>query len=146
MSIVVSTAKEVMEIFEYKLANQAFRYLPPLLNDRYKIAVTGRMIPGDVGRTYVKLLADAEREQTEVLIVGEVKTKLETKHFDQLRRKVKRVTESYEKLNGREIVPMIVVLHAPEPELRRAARRGVIVVQSWEWSDYMPKDERALWT
>jgi hypothetical protein len=125
--------EDVIDMFICRLANEAYRYLPALLKDRYKITVIGRMFRRDVGRMFVNLLGDAEREGTKALIVGEVGSKLEAKHFARLKRRVKRVAQLYEDLNGREIIPMIVAHHAPDPELRRAERQGVIVVQSWEW-------------
>ncbi len=134
------TPEDVVDMFVCRLANEAYRYLPALLEDKYKITVIGQMFRRDVGRMFVDLLADAERGGTKALIVGEVGSKLEAKHFARLKRRVKRVAELYEDLNGREIIPMIVALHAPVSELRRAERKGVIVVQSWEWYDYVPEE------
>ncbi len=136
--------EDIIDMIGYRLANESYRCLPALLEDKYKISVIGRMFRRDVGRVYVDLLADAERGETKALIVGVVKPELEAKHFAQLKLRVKRVAELYERLNGREIIPMMVAFRASEPELRRAERRGVIVVQSREWHGYAPKGGEKL--
>lgn len=121
---------------EYQLGLEARDRLPPLLEDKYGITDVNHYVQWPFGRTTIEMFAFARRGGSDVLIVGSMKMNLEAKHFDQLKRWVKVVGERYGQLNGREIVPLIVVNSAPESELRRAARRGVIIVQSHEWLGY----------
>ncbi len=121
---------------EYQLGLEARDRLPPLLEDRYGITDVNHYVRWPFGRTTIEMFAFAKRGGRDVLIVGSMKMNLEAKHFDQLKRWVKVVEERYSQLSGREIVPLIVVHSAPERELKRAARRGVIVVQSHEWLAY----------
>jgi hypothetical protein len=51
----------------------------------------------------------------------------------QLLRKAEVVKANYKKRNGHEIVPVMIVHRAREKEIRNAKKKGVIVVQSFEY-------------
>ncbi|MGH9840314.1 MAG: hypothetical protein ACREEM_16150 [Blastocatellia bacterium] len=121
---------------EYQLGLEAYDRLPPLLEDKYGMTDVNPYFRWQFGRTMIDLFVFARRGGKDVLVIGNVKMNLEAWHFDQLKRWVKVVEERYRQLNGREIIPLIVVASAPETEMRLAARRGVIVVQNHEWLAY----------
>ena len=117
----------------YMLENEAYRNLPELLADKYKINISSRIIRKYIGAEEINFLAEGKRGKTPVLIVGEAKSRLAAHNFTELKRKIKEVEKHYPAASGREIVPMMVVHSAREKELQRAEREGVIIVQSFEW-------------
>jgi hypothetical protein len=119
--------------FGYMLENEAYRHLPKFLADKHKINVSSKMIRQQVGDEEINVLAEGRRGKTPVLIVGEAKSRLAAQDLGQLKKKVKEVKKHYPAATGREIVPVMVVHFAREKELEKAARQGVIVVQSFEW-------------
>lgn len=115
------------------LENEAYRNLPGFLERKYDITITNRMIREYVGGEEIDIMAEGKRGETGVLIVAESKNTLAAEDLTLLKRKVEAVKTHYEKLNGREIVPVMVVHRAREKEIKRANNDGVIVVRSYEW-------------
>ncbi|MGH9840315.1 MAG: hypothetical protein ACREEM_16155 [Blastocatellia bacterium] len=115
------------------LENEAYRNLPGFLERKHDITVTNRMIREYVDGEEIDILAEGKRGETEVLIVAESKNTLAAEDLALLKRKVEAVKTHYEKLNGREIVPLMVVHRARDKEIQRANNEGVIVVRSYEW-------------
>ncbi len=115
------------------LENEAYRNLPAFPEREHNLTVTKRMIRHQIGGEEIDFLAEAKRGKTPVLIVGESKTTLAAHDVTQLQRKVEAVKAHYKKRNGHEIVPLMIVHHAREKEIRNAKKKGVIVVQSFEW-------------
>ncbi len=127
------TVGSLTETMGLSLENEAYRYLPAYLEREHDITVTKRMIRHDVGGEEIDFLAEGKRGETKVLVVGESKTTLAAKHLTQLKDKVEAVKKHYKRLNGREIVPLMVVHRARDREVARAKRDGVLVAQSYEW-------------
>jgi len=115
------------------LENEAYRNLPAFLERKHGITITNRLIREYVDGEEIDILAEGKRGETEVLIVAESKNTLAAEDLTLLKRKVEAVKTHYQKLNGREIVPLMVVHRAREKEIKRANNEGVIVVQSFEW-------------
>ncbi len=115
------------------LENEAYRHLPGLLERKHNITVTSRMIRQYVDGEEIDLMAEGRRGETEVLIVVESKTTLAAEDLTRLKEKVEAIKAHYEKLDGREVVAVMVAHHAREKEISRASREGVIVVQTFEW-------------
>jgi hypothetical protein len=121
------------ETVALSLENEAYRYLPAFLEREHGIAITKRMIRQQMNGEEIDFLAEGKRGETKVLVVGESKTTLAAKHLTQLKEKVEAVKKHYKKLNGREIVPLMIVHRARDREVARAKRDGVLVAQSYEW-------------
>jgi len=121
--------------FGYALENEAYRALPPLLRDRYRIELTRRFIRTYIGDHEINLLAEGRQNGEPVLLVGEVKSQLGTRDFEQLRRSVEvvRQAQAAGELPNYRIVPLFVAHVARPPALKRAEAEGIIVVQSFEW-------------
>lgn len=117
----------------FALENEAYRNLPAFLEREHNLTVTKRMIRHIIGGEEIDFLAEAKRGKTPVLVVGESKTTLAAHDVTQLLRKAEAVKTHYKKRNGQEIVPLMIVHHAREKEIRNAKKKGVIVVQSFEW-------------
>ncbi|MGH9798740.1 MAG: hypothetical protein ACRD82_00090 [Blastocatellia bacterium] len=117
----------------YMLENEAYRHLPNVLADKYKIRTSSKVIRQQVGNEEINLLAEGTRNRKPVLIVGESKTRLSAKDLTQLRKKIKEVERHYPPAASREIVPVMIVHFARDKELKRAEQEGVIVIQSFEW-------------
>ncbi len=115
------------------LENEAYRNLPSFLEREHNLTVTKRMIRHQIGGEEIDFLAEAKRGKAPVLVVGESKTTLAAHDVTQLLRKAEIVKANYKKRNGHEIVPLMIVHRAREKEIRNAKKKGVIVVQSFEW-------------
>jgi uncharacterized protein (DUF58 family) len=123
----------------YAFENEAFRNLPRFLKERYGIEVIERLIRKEVDGKEINLLGRAKKNGEDVIIVGEVKMRLESKKykeefeadiFDELEEKVEAVKAEYGDI---EVVKILVTHYASESFLKLAREKGVIVVQSFEW-------------
>ena len=123
----------------YALENEAYRMVPRLLRERYGIEVSERFVRTYIGGEEVNLFGRGRRDGREVLIVGETKLRLDERRgsgegalavFEQLAHKVAVVQAEYP---GVEVVPVLITHHARPSVLEEARRRGVIVIQSFEW-------------
>lgn len=117
--------------FGYAFENEAYRMLPKALKEKYGIELTERLIRAEIGDTEINIVGLGRRDGTEVVVVGEVKTRLERMQvFDELEEKVRIAKEEY---SGKEIVKVLVTHFATKRILKVAEDSGVIVVQSFEW-------------
>ncbi len=118
----------------YALENEAYRMLPPFLAEKHGIQVTERFVRTYIGDEEINLFGRGRRNGKEVLIVGEVKVRLEGGRredaLEQLEEKARVVQEAYP---GEELVLLLVTHHAHPGILQRAQERGILVVQSFEW-------------
>ncbi|CUU08583.1 hypothetical protein JGI1_02119, partial [Candidatus Thermokryptus mobilis] len=125
--------------FSYAFENEAFRHLPRFLKEKYGIEVVERLIRKEVRGKEINLLGMAKKDGQDIIIVGEVKMRLESKKykeefesdvFDELEEKVEAVRSEYGDI---EVVKVLVTHFASESFLKLAREKGVIVVQSFEW-------------
>ncbi len=116
----------------YELENEAFRYLPALLAERYGFRVEEAFVRTEVEGLEVNLLAKARKEDGEVvMIVGEVALRLDdAAKIRQVERRVEVVRKAY----GLEVFPVMVCHYAPPRWKKRAEERGIAVIQSFEWT------------
>jgi multidrug efflux pump subunit AcrA (membrane-fusion protein) len=118
----------------YALENEAYRMLPAFLGEKHGIQVTERFVRTYIGDEEINLFGRGRRDGKEVLIVGEVKVRLEEGRredaLEQLEEKARVVQEMYP---GEELVLLLVTHHAHPSILRRAQEKGILVVQSFEW-------------
>ena len=119
----------------YGFENEAYRFLPQLLEEKYGLRIEKKMIRTEVNDEEVNLFCRAQRNGNEVLIVGESKLRLEDKQtqeeaFEQLERKIAAVKAEYGDV---EIVPLLVTHFSKKSVLQQAEARGIIIVQSFEW-------------
>ena len=118
----------------YALENEAYRMLPPFLAEKHGIQVTERFVRTYIGDEEINLFGRGRRNGQEVLIVGEVKVRLEGGRredaLEQLEEKARVVQEAYP---GEELVLLLVTHHAHPRILQKAQERGILVVQSFEW-------------
>lgn len=118
----------------YALENEAYRMLPAFLLQKYGIQVTERFIRMYVGDEEINLFGRGRQNGKEVLIMGEVKVRLEEGRredpFEQLEKKARVVREAYPE---EEILLLLVTHHAHPSVLRAAQEKGIIVIQSFEW-------------
>jgi len=127
----------------YAFENEAFRMLPGVLKEKYGIEVTERFIRKEVRGKEINVFGRGRMKGKEVLIIGEAKIRLEEKGmdreekgkwieeiFDELEDKVKAVQEEN---RGVEIVRILITHFATSTFLEEARKRGVIVIQSFEW-------------
>ena len=118
----------------YALENEAYRMLPPFLAEKHGIQVTQRFVRTYIGDEEINLFGRGRRNGREVLIVGEVKVRLEEGRredsLEQLEEKARVVQEAYP---GEELVLLLVTHHAHPGILQKAQARGILVVQSFEW-------------
>jgi hypothetical protein len=121
--------------FGYHLENEAYRHLPDILQKRYGIAIKEKIIRAGIGGREINLFCPAFKDGREVLVVGEARTKLDVKKeqpevFADLEEKVQAVLAEYPQA---EIVRLVVTHFASNSVLDKAKKRGIIVVQSFEW-------------
>ncbi len=119
----------------YAFENEAYRFLPKLLEERYGLQIDKKMIRAEINDEEINLFCRAQRNGREVFIVGESKLRLEDKQtqeeaFEQLERKIVAVKTEYGDV---EIVPMFVTHFSKKSFLEQAEARGIIIVQSFEW-------------
>ncbi len=125
--------------FSYALENEAYRMIPALLKERYGIEMRERFVRTHIGGEEINLFGRGRRDGQEVLLVGEVKLRLDERRVDQtgepialtqLATKVEAVQQEYP---DEEIVPVLITHYARPGMLQVAQERGVIVIQSFEW-------------
>ncbi len=129
----------------YALENEAYRVLPALLRAQHGIEVEERIVRAEVGGKEINVFGRGKRAGQSVLIVGEVKLRLDERRGAQaaeadvlaeLDEKVGVVRQAYPDAT---IVPLLVTHYArvaflqTESPFGKAQERGIIVVQSFEW-------------
>ncbi len=115
----------------YALENEAYSKLPAVLKKHYGIVVTKKMIRCELHGEEINLFAKGKQDGRDILIVGEAGLKLgSVNRFKQLDRKVKSVKLQHP---DAEIVKLLITHFATNSFMEQAKKRGVIVVQSFEW-------------
>ncbi len=123
----------------YALENDAYRFLPAFLLDRYDIEMTDRLIRTEVDGEEINFFGHATRDGEPALIVGESKQRLDERRrsrreeetvISTLERKAEAVRNAYP---GENIVLMLITHYARPAFLRAAEAQGIIVAQSFEW-------------
>ncbi|HEY85945.1 MAG TPA: hypothetical protein G4N96_12635 [Chloroflexi bacterium] len=124
----------------YALENEAYRMLPSLLKEKYGLEMTERFVRTYIDGVEINLFGKAKRNGQELLIVGETKSRLDERRNKQSKRQKdiweqlsERVATVQQAHPGVEIAPLIITHHARPGALKQAEKKGVIVVQSFEW-------------
>jgi hypothetical protein len=119
----------------YAFENEAFRFLPKLLEERHGLKIDQKMIRTEIREEEINLFCRAQKNGKEVFVVGESKLRLEDKQtqdeaLEQLDRKIAAVKSEYGEV---EIVPVLITHFAKKGFLKLAEERGIVVAQSFEW-------------
>jgi hypothetical protein len=126
----------------YAFENEAYRNLPKVLGERYGIIVKEKLLRTEIGGKEINIFARAERKGKEVVIVGEAKLKLDERIerykreryeddvYKELEDKVEAVKGEY---IGIEPLRILVCHFATTGFIKEAEKKGIIVVQSFEW-------------
>ncbi|MBV6341392.1 hypothetical protein [Candidatus Magnetobacterium casense] len=133
----------------YALENEAYRELPRFLKTRYGIEILDSLIRIELKKdSEINILGEGKRHSKPVLIVGETKLRLQGYYttgtpnnaqmvevFEQLERHVEavRLQCSGVEAGTKEIVRILITHFATADFLTEASKRGVIVIQSYEW-------------
>ncbi|MFH0925054.1 MAG: hypothetical protein V1872_05390 [bacterium] len=121
----------------YALENEAYRMLPNILKEKYGISLHEKLIRKELGNTEINILGKATTNQEkEVMVVGEAKLRLSIKGernssvFTELEEKVEVLKRESPNV---EVVKVLITHFATQGFLQEAKKRGVIVIQSFEW-------------
>lgn len=118
----------------YAFENEAYRFLPAVLKEKYGIEVKERIIRAEIGGGEINIFCKAEREGREVLVIGAAKLRLDERRerdvFEELDEKARAVKNEDGKI---EIVRLLITHYATKGFIKKAKENGVIVVQSFEW-------------
>ena len=126
---------ELSSSFSYAFQNEAYRMIPGVLERRYGIKISRKIIRAEIGGKEVNFFAHAERDNQPILLVGEAKTRLDKWQedkgiFEELADKVNAVLFEYP---GSEVIRLLVTYFATGSFLAEAEKRGVLVIQSQDW-------------
>ncbi len=120
--------------FSYAFENEAYRNLPGILKEKYGYEMTERLLRTEISGKEINLFGKAIKDGREFFIVGESKVRLDSEWrldvFEELDRKIEAVKSHYGDV---PIVPLLVTHFAKNVILSEAQKRGIIVVQSFEW-------------
>lgn len=121
----------------YGFENEAYRMAPNVLSEKFGINLKKKLIRAEIGGREVNLLGRGTRNGQEVLVVGEVKLRLDIRPsmkgmevFEELNEKAEAVQREY---GDMETVKVLVTHFATNAFLRKAEELGVIVIQSYDW-------------
>ena len=122
----------------YAFENEAYRYLPAVLKEKYGIEVKERIVRAEIGGGEINIFCKAERDGKEVIVIGEAKLRLDEKGIGrkgqgdvfELDEKARSVENECGKI---EIVRLLITHYATKGFLKKAEEKGIIVVQSFEW-------------
>jgi len=116
----------------YGFENEAYRMVPKVLREKYGIDMRERFVRMEIGGKEVNLFGRGVRDGKEVLVVGEVKLRMDRARdvFGDLDKKVSAVLSEYP---GVEIVKVLVTHYITGGLLRKAEEQGIIIIQSYEW-------------
>lgn len=119
----------------YAFENEAYRYLPKVLKEKFEILVEDKFIRAEIGGKEINFFAKAKRNGNVVYIVGEAKLRLdETKKRDDPIKELEEKVEAVKmELGDVEIIKLLVTHYATKNFLQRAQKHKIIVVQSFEW-------------
>ncbi|MFH1563074.1 MAG: hypothetical protein ABIF11_06640 [Nitrospirota bacterium] len=120
----------------YAFENETYRMLPETLKQLCGIEMKERLIRTEIGGKEINILGRAKRDSKDVVVVGEVKLRLDERReskgknvFEELDEKVAAVQEEYIE----EPVKVLVTHYATKGFVDKAKEKGIIVVQSFEW-------------
>ena len=123
----------------YALENEAYRMLPELLEKRYGIEMSERLVRTTIEGEEINIFGRGRRQGQDILLVGETKLRLDERRqkkrgqkgvFAQLAAKAEAVASAYPDI---EIVLLLITHFARPSVLKHAEEQGIIVVQSFEW-------------
>ena len=113
----------------YSLENQAYKYLPKLLQKDYGIVLSDRLKRGYLndlkGRPIeVNIIGEATRNGKKVMIIGESKSRLSKKNINEfIEKRVKMFKQLYD-----EIFPVIVTHMISEPDAEDYAKENEVAI------------------
>jgi len=114
----------------YAMENEAYRKLPMHLKERYGIEIRDRMIRLLLDGDEINFFAHAKKDGQDVVVVGEAELKFSSVgKMKNLKNHVSVVQKHY----SQPIIPMIITHFAMPQALAAAKKKGVIVIQSFEW-------------
>ncbi len=121
--------------FSYAFENEAYRHLPKVLEEKYGYEIKEKMVRIEIGRKEINFFAKAIKDGNAIYIVGESKVRLDegdwrSDVFEDLDEKINAVRAGYGDVS---IQPILVTHFATKRFQNEAAKRGVIVIQSFEW-------------
>ncbi|MFN3739987.1 MAG: hypothetical protein ACK4TF_04865, partial [Thermodesulfovibrionales bacterium] len=121
----------------YAFENEAFRMLPKFLKERYDIEIIERFIREEILGKEINIFAKGRKNGKEIYIVGESKLRLDERRdqgideiLEELEDKVRAVKKEFGDV---EIVRLLITHYATKGFLKEASKRGIIVIQSFEW-------------
>ncbi|RME63251.1 MAG: hypothetical protein D6778_09880, partial [Nitrospirae bacterium] len=116
----------------YALENEAYVRLPEYLRQHHGIEITERFVRTEIRDEEINLYAKGRRNGKKVVIVGESVLKLDD--MEKLKWVLDKVDAVVEDLEAEvEVIPIIVTHFAKRKVLEVAKKRGIIVVQSFQW-------------
>ncbi|MGQ9670826.1 MAG: hypothetical protein ACUVWY_11770 [Desulfosoma sp.] len=114
----------------YALESEAYRHLPGFLKAKYGIDVLERLVRAEVGGREVNFFGRVRKEGHEAHLVGESVLRLDDRaKLTQLQETV----DVVEEIVGGPVIPVLVTHFAKSEPLKKAQKRGIIVIQSFEW-------------
>jgi predicted transcriptional regulator len=121
----------------YGFENEVYRLLPAALKRDYGIEVKEKFVRKLLRGKEINILGRGLKDGREVVIVGEVKLRLEYKEkrageidvFDELDEKATIVKEEW---GAGEVVKIVATHIASDEFIEKARERGVIIIQSFE--------------
>ncbi|RJP18908.1 MAG: hypothetical protein C4527_28255, partial [Candidatus Omnitrophota bacterium] len=121
----------------YSLENEAYRILPNVLKERYGIEIKEKLIRTEIRNQEINILGRAVKNGKDILVVGEAKLRLDRvgylnreNLFDELEKKVEAAREEF---GIDEVIRVIITHYAGKAVLQEAERKGVFVIQSFDW-------------
>jgi predicted nucleic acid-binding Zn-ribbon protein len=120
----------------YAFENEAFRMIPKVLKEKYGIEVEKRFVREDIGGKEINIFGRGKKDGRDVLIIDETKLRIEKpdKELKTLLEDFEEKIEAVKKEFGDvEIIKVFVTHFAGKNFLREAEKKGIIVIQSFEW-------------
>jgi len=121
----------------YAFENEAFRYLPKILKEKYNIEIEEKFIRAEIKNKEINIFGKGKMDGRKVYIIGEAKLRIDERRlkkeenvFKELEEKTKIFKEEYGNI---EVIKILVTHFAPRKFIEKAKRENVIVIQSFEW-------------
>ena len=121
----------------YGFENEAYRMLPKILEEKFGIKMTDRFIRAEISGREINVFGHGVQNKKKVLIIGEAKLRLDERRikpkqnvFQEIEEKVQAARDEEGDIN---IVRILITHYATNGFLKEAKKRGVIVIQSFEW-------------
>jgi len=121
----------------YGFENEVYRILPLFLKSNYGIEIKEKFIRKVINGSEINILGKGTKDGKEVIVVGEVKLRLDYKvkrdgqkdEFDELEEKSVIVKNEYK---TEQVIKIFVTHLASDEFIRKAKEKGIIVIQSFE--------------